>query len=54
MSSTASSTAPAPQQRQLSREELRRHGLPADWNDRLRSGDGKAEHRGQIYGRRPR
>ncbi len=28
--------------------------LRRDWNDRLRSGDGHAEHRGQIYRRRPK
>jgi len=51
MSGTASSTAPQ-QPRPLTREELRRHGLPADWNERLRSGDGAAEHLGEVYGRR--
>ena len=48
MTSTASSTSPEP--RYLTPEELRRHGLPADWNERIRTG--AAEIRGVTYGRR--
>ena len=46
-----SSTTPVPQEpRPFSREELRRHGLPGDWNERIRTG--AAEIRGVPYGRR--
>ena len=51
--STAPTTAPATQEpRRLSPEELRRHGLPADWNEQMERA-GKAMLRdGQTYGRR--
>ena len=41
---------PRPKPRPFTREELRRHGLPADWNERIRTG--AAEIRGVPYGRR--
>jgi hypothetical protein len=48
--STSTDAQQRKEPRPLSRAELRRYGLPSDWNDRLRSGDGLAEHRGSIYG----